>query len=662
MLRSLALHVAMVLLALVMLHGAAARKAPAEMTVTHTLAETGPRGLSSTAAFRGSLRASRRTPSSILPRHGWQVRGFSLRENALVRGANGHVQRKPGPGILVGVMPRGQRISLVAAQSLLRPTLGFRGPGNYLSLPNLLISWLLFALWIWTVDWVNRDCLLVRQNYAVWNLVLFVPFLLALLLTLSPIGIPFVAGLIVMVVVYLASAGTYLYVRNAAVPAHQRVLTPDHLRHLVTGGEKKAAYEKGAQVDLTPQGGASDRENSANLLLARQSPGYVMVKNLIADAIKERGDAVMLDLTPEATDVRYQVDGVWHNNESQDREVGDLIVEVLKTLSARDKNERRKKQIGEFKAALDGEKYTMHLACQATQTGERVVLRFDHGRHPFHDLEELGMRDKIREKFLDVLGADKGFVLFSSLPRGGLTTMTDVSLGETDRLLRNFVAIERENQRELEIQNVEVTTYNRAAGETPATVLPALIRTYPDVIVVRNLRDAETLKILCRQIEENRLVIGTIQGKNSVDALLRVLAIKVPADEFAPVVSGVIYSRLVRKLCSACRVGYEPTADVLKKLGIPKGRAETFYREPNADEIDKVCTKCGGIGYLGRTGIFELLVVDDGVRQALRRSPRYDRVRKVARAAGMRSLQEEGILLVIKGVTSLPEVMRVLKK
>jgi type II secretory ATPase GspE/PulE/Tfp pilus assembly ATPase PilB-like protein len=299
---------------------------------------------------------------------------------------------------------------------------------------------------------------------------------------------------------------------------------------------------------------------------------------------------------------------------------------------------------------------------QGTKTGERAIVRLDQGRHPFHTLEELGMRDKTREKFLEILGGNRGFILFSSMPMDGLTTTVDISLSETDRLLRNFVAVEDEARRELEIENVEVSTFNRAAGETPASRLPKLIRTYPDVIVVRDLSDVETLKILCQQVNENRLVIGTIRGKSVVDALQRVLALKVPAGDFAAAISGVLYSRLIRKLCPACKIGYEPTADVLKKLGIPQGRVQTFYREPNSEEVNKVCTECGGIGYLGRTALFELLAVNDGVRQALQKSPKVEVIRKTARAAGMRLFQEEGVLLVTKGVTSLAELMRVLKQ
>jgi type II secretory ATPase GspE/PulE/Tfp pilus assembly ATPase PilB-like protein len=137
---------------------------------------------------------------------------------------------------------------------------------------------------------------------------------------------------------------------------------------------------------------------------------------------------------------------------------------------------------------------------------------------------------------------------------------------------------------------------------------------------------------------------------------------KVPQREFARLVTAVVYMRLIRKLCEQCRVAYEPTADVLEKLGIPAGRVQVLYRAPKPEERDKPCRTCHGIGFFGRTGIFELLEANDEVRQVLAKQPTPDLLRKAARRAGMRTLQEEGILLVAKGVTSLPELMRVLKQ
>ena len=137
---------------------------------------------------------------------------------------------------------------------------------------------------------------------------------------------------------------------------------------------------------------------------------------------------------------------------------------------------------------------------------------------------------------------------------------------------------------------------------------------------------------------------------------------KVPAKEFAPVIKAVLYQRLIRLLCPDCKVGYTPPPEVLKKMGIPTGKVEQLYRPPKPEEIDKPCRACQGMGYQGRTGIFELLVVNDQIREILVKQPKLDLLKKAARASHQRLLQEEGILLVAKGVTSIPELMRVLKQ
>ncbi len=135
-----------------------------------------------------------------------------------------------------------------------------------------------------------------------------------------------------------------------------------------------------------------------------------------------------------------------------------------------------------------------------------------------------------------------------------------------------------------------------------------------------------------------------------------------PHKEFASLVTAVLCVRLIRKLCDSCKVAYPPSPELLKKLGIPAGKVEALYRVPKAEEIEKPCKECGGIGFKNRTGIFELLVVDDKIREVLMKAPKLDLVTKAARLAGMRPFQEEGLLLVAKGVTSLPELQRVLKE
>jgi type II secretory ATPase GspE/PulE/Tfp pilus assembly ATPase PilB-like protein len=213
-----------------------------------------------------------------------------------------------------------------------------------------------------------------------------------------------------------------------------------------------------------------------------------------------------------------------------------------------------------------------------------------------------------------------------------------------------------------------VTYFNPAAGETPLTPLPKLIREHPDVYIVPDLVDAESGAALLEQVEhENRMVVTSVRAKEAAESLLRVMALKVPPDKFAASVTMALNQRMIRKLCNKCKEAYTPAPNVLQQLGIPPGRVEAFYRVPQPkpeDEKDDEgpCKKCQGIGYFGRTALYELLIVDDDVREALLKTPQVAAVRAAARKAGMRTLQEEGIVLVAKGVTSLPELMRVLKE
>jgi type II secretory ATPase GspE/PulE/Tfp pilus assembly ATPase PilB-like protein len=228
-------------------------------------------------------------------------------------------------------------------------------------------------------------------------------------------------------------------------------------------------------------------------------------------------------------------------------------------------------------------------------------------------------------------------------------------------LLRDFVSIESEQHREREIENIDITTYNAAAGETPATILPKLIRKYPNVYVLRDFSDVEAVKLLLKEIDEDRLVVTSVHAKEAAEAPLRILQMKVPQRDFAEKLTAVLCMKLIRKLCDACKVAYAPTPDLLKKLGIPVGKIEALYRTPKPEELEKPCPQCNNIGFVGRTGLFELLVADDKVREVLIRAPQLELLRKAARAAGMRTFQEEGLLLVAKGVTSITELQRILK-
>ena len=542
-----------------------------------------------------------------------------------------------------------------------------RGPGWYLSWIKIVVSWLWFLIWVATSDWVNVDCQRCRFNYVLWNSLCVFPFAAVYVLSW---WIPFYAiGLVLMLLAHVVPLGAYIRYRNQRVEMHQKVLTPDHLRFLASErlaplGIKIAAERRRPLDDLAlkviPQGGATDRDNSANLLRARQSPGFVPAVQLLGDALNRRSDALMLDYTAQGVSLRFEVDGFWQNGDTREREAGDALLAALKTVAALNPAERRARQQGKFAVEIKKRKIAVTMQAQGTQTGERVLFQFDDGGAKFKKLPDLGMREKLVEETRALLSQPAGIVLLSAPPRGGLTALTGATLGSCDRFVRVFVAVEDVAKPEPPVENITVTTYDAMAGETPLTVLPAMIRQYPDVIVVRDFVNADVVHYLCDQVQQQRMIISTVRAKDALEAPLRVLQLKASPAKFAAALSTVINMRLIRKLCEACREPYAPPPQLLQRLRIPPGKVESFYRPPQQPE--KVCPACGGIGYLGRTGIFEVLSINDALREVLAKTPRLDLLRQEARKQGFRGLQEEGILLVAKGVTSLDELRRTLEE
>jgi type II secretory ATPase GspE/PulE/Tfp pilus assembly ATPase PilB-like protein len=574
----------------------------------------------------------------------------------------------------------------------------WRGPGWYASWWKVLLIFLVMLLWVRTTDWVGRDTGPVGLPYEIWNPVAFFPFFALFFITLFiPI---FWVNLPVLALAWIVPLGIYIQKRNGLVAEADKVLTRDHIRHSIANlgqamgakvsTEKKLPHERGAPVVLVAMGAKTDQKNQANLIEARQSQAYITLKEIVANAIDRRADRVLLEYTADTVVTRLQIDGVWldvplsmlekwaqaarggkrvSDVEGQLRDVLDPVAMVMKRLANLKPEDRRGKQEGLFSAEYQGSKFAATIASQGTATGERVILTLAGKSQKFASLDDLGMREKMRDQLKELLAMRSGIIVLSAMPQGGLSHTMQFALKSTDRLLRDFAAVGEKTRHEPEVENVEVTSFDSAAGETALTVLPKLILKQPDVLVIRELTDGETLRILLKQAEDDhpKLSITTIRAKEAVEAVARVLALKVPATEVAPHLLAVLNQRLIRKLCEKCKESFEPSEAMLAKLGIPKGRVELMYRErqplpPDSREKRLPCEQCGDIGFFGRTSIYELLVINDKFREAMVKDPRVETLKKVARAGGHRGLQQEGIALVALGITSLSELQRVLKQ
>jgi type II secretory ATPase GspE/PulE/Tfp pilus assembly ATPase PilB-like protein len=509
-------------------------------------------------------------------------------------------------------------------------------------------------------------------------------FLAAFMLAIT---IPvFAAGFGILSLAYLMPFVIYVVLRNGKVSSDQKVFTPGHIANWLANlgkrnprsREIKQAWQMGPAVDIAAVG-PLQAANQQELIEGRQSPAYVAVKYLLADAINQRTEKIMLEYTANAIAVRYLIDGVWqnvtpkvHDKQPLDRALGDSMLLVLKRIAHLNGQDRRTKQEGKLRVEFEGTKWDTTLQTQGTPTGERAVVGFTIISKTTRSLEDLGMRDKQREQLNSLIGVgNHGIVVFAALPGDGLTATWVSSLRGTDRLMRDFVSIEDVKKREPEVENVDVQKFDSSKGETPEGLLPKLIIKQPEVICVPDLASGDALTKIAEWIKaENKLSLMSLRAKDASDAVLRLLALKTPPDTLAPVLKGVVYSRLLRRLCEVCREAVQPTPELLQRLGIPAGRVQTLYREkqplqPGQEKKrgqPEICPACKGLGYKGRIAIFEILTIDDKFRQAIIKQPNVETFRKVAKAAGHRGLQEEGVLLVATGVTSLAELQRALKQ
>jgi type II secretory ATPase GspE/PulE/Tfp pilus assembly ATPase PilB-like protein len=400
---------------------------------------------------------------------------------------------------------------------------------------------------------------------------------------------------------------------------------------------------------------------------------YVNVRVFVAAALTFRAESLLMIVTPQKTATFYQVDAVPLERETLDPQTGASFAAVIKIVAGIDISKRVAQQQGDFEIVFQRRKYNCTVTSQLSNEGEKLLLKFaGEESKPPERLDACGMTDKQLERVKELL-AGPGIVVVSAPPKQGFTTTFNATMHAVDRYLRNAVIVEPEGTQDPQVENVEPTYFDPKKNETPATVLPKLLRTYPDVVCLRHLADAETAQILFTQPENDRLVVVGIPARDAVEAVLRILALKAPRDKFVDHLKLVLNQRLLRKLCDECKERFAPPPQLLQQLGIPQGRIAAFYRQgaPKLppEQMEKlmeagvpiICPSCQGIGYRGRTALFEMLIPDDTLRKGLRSINNVEELRKFARKSGHKSLLDEGIVLAARGVTSVQEVLRVLK-
>lgn len=417
--------------------------------------------------------------------------------------------------------------------------------------------------------------------------------------------------------------------------------------------------------------GATPEEQKTNLKIVQPSPGFEPASELIAEAIIKDATVTVLDYTPQQVNVRFQIDGLWHAGVPMDRETGDYLLATIKQLAGLDYRERRVRQEGNFGTMYQKHRQKFRLVSQGIQSGERVALYLDYKRSPLDAAEQLGMRASMIKQLSTILeNPETGNLLVSAVPGEGYTAVWRGVLDTCDRLTRDYYVLEEKGKLEPEVINIYPIEYDPAKGEDAMSPIPQLMLKEPDVLAFPELTDSVLIdRIIDLATSRNIPIFTRAPGKHCIDALLRLLVLKPDVEKFADRMTAVITMRLIRKLCETCKIGYQPHPSLMQKLGLPPGRVAHLYKpfvyQPAMVDEDGIeiqpCPDCSGIGYRGRTGLFELLTMNDELRQGLVKTPRVDQLSAIAKRHGHVSMQMEGIVMVAAGKTSLEELQRVLK-
>jgi len=412
----------------------------------------------------------------------------------------------------------------------------------------------------------------------------------------------------------------------------------------------------------------------AEIIGSRQLPGYPIALGMLAHALSNGGDRVLLDYSAQGVAARNRVDGVWEAMPSLDRASGDAGLFVIKKLWGMNPADRRTSQLGRCNVAFQGNEWILECASQGTATGERVLISVLPKKPVHKTLNDLGMRDKMQEELKSLLGAQGGLVLISAPAGHGLPTTWRVAIECADKFTRDWVSIEDKQNSDPEMINVTQNFFDSNAGETPDIPLAKLILKQPDVYVMPDFFSEHVVETVLSLVKsENKHSVTRIVANDTIEAIIRLMTTyRSQAKELLISINGVLSQRLVRRLCTECRQAFQPSPQLLQKLGIPPGRVTQLYQPyappPPEQRIDAkgnpieipICRKCNGRGYFGRVGIFELLVLTNELKSTIAKNAKDPSViRQFAKKLGHLSFQDEGILAVATGLTSLQELQRV---
>jgi type IV pilus assembly protein PilB len=387
------------------------------------------------------------------------------------------------------------------------------------------------------------------------------------------------------------------------------------------------------------------------LELANSQPVRKLINMVLLMAIRDHASDIHFEPFEDEYKMRYRCDGVLYEMVPPPRHLASAIASRIKVMANLDIAERRLPQDGRIELNVGGNPVDMRVSVLPTMFGESVVIRVLDRTNVGLRLDNLGMPPDLLAQFRAVIRKPNGIILVTGPTGAGKTTTLYSALAELNDI--EVKIITTEDPVEYEIDGIVQCPINPDIDLTFANALRAILRQDPDIILVGEIRDLETAQIAIQASLTGHLVFSTLHTNDAPSSITRLRDMGIEPYLITATVEAIQAQRLVRKICTACRTPYQPTREQLMELNLrPEDlRGRPFY-------YGEGCDKCNNLGFKGRTGLFELMIMNDDLRDMVSRGASTDALRQYTRKMGTLSLRDAGLRALFAGVTTIDEVVR----
>ncbi len=429
-------------------------------------------------------------------------------------------------------------------------------------------------------------------------------------------------------------------------------------RTFTHGGSAEVAAQRAA-VDVMATAGEEAPERETEIqAVTEDAPVVRYVNLLILQALNERASDIHVEPTHDSLRIRYRIDGVLHDMQQAPLSLLSAVATRLKVMGDLNVAEHRVPQDGRISVSVGGRTIDLRIATIPTVYGEKVVMRVLDKSEVILDLDKLGCEPDFLEKYREVFRRPYGTIFVTGPTGSGKTTTLYATLGELNSPEKNIITVE--DPVELRIMGINQVQTNVKAGLTFASALRSMLRCDPDIVMVGEVRDRDTALISVEAALTGHLVLATMHTNDVSRTPMRLVEMGIEPYLVASALTAVVAQRLVRKLCVHCKEEFEPTADEIIGAG---WKPDEVYAELGSDHPKMYkpvgCPACSKTGYRGREAIYELMVADDELERLVTSGGSAEQIQDLAMQKGMTTLRQEGLRKVLKGETTLEEVLRV---